>query len=265
MSFNRRHVKPPARSATFASTLAAASRDRARASWTIRRASHTSTSPSWTRRHSSGNRCRRSSPSPISDFAAPSVVARTAPSSAGANSATSGVPSPPSRTSRSRPFPTAPGRASTACRSAHCIASHSCLACTRRSACFVPAASARIPAASSPSRRSASSACSNSAKASAPAESRSGSTPYPSPSTPSSNSSRPDQSSRSSTSMTSSSVGGTGGTKSAHTSASSDGSIISNMCSSLPNPSDRFNPESRYPQGEYTRYSTPGVPSRNVG
>ncbi len=104
-----------------------------RASWTIRRANHTSTHPSWTRRHNSGNRCRRSSPSPIRLFAAPSVVARTAPSSAGANSATSGVPSPPSRTRRSRPLPTAPGRVSTACRSAHRIASHSCLACTRRS------------------------------------------------------------------------------------------------------------------------------------
>ncbi len=75
MVFNRRHVNPPARSAIRASTAAAASTVSGRASWTIRRANHTSTHPSWTRRHSSGNRCRRSSPSPISAFAAPSVIA----------------------------------------------------------------------------------------------------------------------------------------------------------------------------------------------
>ena len=83
MVLNRRQVSVPARPAIRGSTRAAASRDRVRASWAVRRAIHTDTNPAWTDAHSSGNRCRRSNASATRPVAAWSVTPSTAPSSAG--------------------------------------------------------------------------------------------------------------------------------------------------------------------------------------
>ena len=129
---NRPHGNVQMHPATAASTCMAASRLRYRVAWATLRARHDGTRPATTSCHSSGSRCRMSNASAINPRADPIVVSIRAPSSAAANSNTSGVPSPPSW----RPC-SAPGRVFSTgtwlsgwCRSAQCAANstkaHSC-------------------------------------------------------------------------------------------------------------------------------------------
>ena len=105
------------------STTETVSRDRWRVASAVRRPIHGFTSPATILAHSRGSRCRRSRASPTSRSAAADEVARTTPSSAGANSATQGVPSPPNRTSCSLPGSSGlVARASSPCKSAQCAA-----------------------------------------------------------------------------------------------------------------------------------------------
>ena len=115
----RPHDKECAYFAIRRSTTATVSALRWRVASAVRRPIHGFTSPATIRAHSAGSRCRRSNASPTSRSAADDEVARTTPSSAGANSATPGVPSPPNRTSFSDPGSSGPvARASSLCRSA---------------------------------------------------------------------------------------------------------------------------------------------------
>ncbi|MGH3660071.1 MAG: hypothetical protein ACRDUA_25810, partial [Micromonosporaceae bacterium] len=59
------------------------------------RARHAGTSPSTTRRQILGCRCRNANASSINDAAAALEIPSAVPNSTGANSATSGQPSPP--------------------------------------------------------------------------------------------------------------------------------------------------------------------------
>lgn len=81
--------------ATRASTTAAASRLSARVAWAMRRARHAGTSPASTRAKVRGSRCHSPNASLINPVAALVEMPRVAPSSTGANSATSGQTSPP--------------------------------------------------------------------------------------------------------------------------------------------------------------------------
>lgn len=177
--FMRRQVSCPTTVATRASTRAAAAADRPRVSSAARRAIHTSTSPACTRPHSRGHRCRRSRASATNRCAAWSLIPSTQPSSGMANSATSGVPSPPTWTSRSTPF--TPRRASTGdtstapCRSTQCAANASSSPCSRRACSCRPASLRNVHAASSPSSASTSQAASSSRTASRATSSATGS------------------------------------------------------------------------------------------
>ncbi len=117
---------------------------------------HALTSPAWTRAHRPGSRCRRSSAAATSRSAAWVEMPSTAPSSAVANSATSGVPAPPSRSSRSQPgsarLPGSVGETTTACRSAQCAAACSLATSAAFRAASAAAAYARVASASIPSR-----------------------------------------------------------------------------------------------------------------
>ena len=123
MASIRPHDNAWAYFAILRSTTATVSTLRCRVASAVRRPIHGFTSPAQTLAHSLGRRWRRSSASPTSRSAADDEVARTTPSSAGANSATPGVPSPPKQTSFSDPGSSGlVARASSLCRSAQCAA-----------------------------------------------------------------------------------------------------------------------------------------------
>jgi hypothetical protein len=88
---------------TRASTRSAAAWLSAWVAWAIRRARHACTCPASTRAQVRGSRCRNANASSINPVAALVDIPSAAPSSAGANSATSGQPSPPHMNTSSIP------------------------------------------------------------------------------------------------------------------------------------------------------------------
>ena len=100
---NRAQPSDPANAATAPSTSAAASTGRCRVACATLRAFPARISPSCSRRHNRGSRCRKSSASATRRSALPDVVSNRAPSSARQNPATSGVPAPPTSRPSARP------------------------------------------------------------------------------------------------------------------------------------------------------------------
>jgi hypothetical protein len=90
----------------------------------------------------------------MSRRAAPSEMPSTQPSSAGAKSATVGVPTPPSRTGCSVPGSRLSATASPGCRSAQCPAIWSRRVSAVIRVCSLASAAARVAAASSSTRSS---------------------------------------------------------------------------------------------------------------
>ena len=164
-SVNGFHGNDSTYGATAASTSHACSCD-SPASWTIRatlRAFHTRARPSPNAAHNSGCRCRRSNASRTRFCADTTPVPISTPSSAQANSATNGVPAPPTRVARSIPAstgPVDPGTVCSSCRSAQRAASTSSRHSASRSSTCVPATARHAPAASRSATHEMSNMCS---------------------------------------------------------------------------------------------------------
>ena len=116
---------PSTNPAIAASTTPAAATDRCRVLAATSRAFDTRASRATTRAQINGNRSRTSRASATSRRADHGLICIRAPSSANANSATDGVPTPPTRTARSSPGNTRPAPASESpeCWSANTAAS----------------------------------------------------------------------------------------------------------------------------------------------
>ena len=157
IAITRPGVSPAIAAATASSTRWTTSADNRRDSEATLRATHGSASRSRTSAQMWGRRCRRSSTSATAARAASVCTPRATPSSHSDSSRTLGVPSPPTRSSRSPPGGRGrPGagrgssRGSLACRSAQCATSSRSSTSTERR-CRTPSSSAAsvAPASSS--------------------------------------------------------------------------------------------------------------------